>query len=138
MPYPTDNLLQMPQTMGVAHTPALDSLALISMQQQFTGWFSLPLFHLILQSNNINKSFLVLNPQCACNPQSIAQVGADANFLLKMSANLLIRQTDGEPLATMTAKQFMFGYESSITTLGNQFLPGWISFDKVGLIDRVS
>lgn len=65
-------------------------------------------------------------------------MGADANFLLKMSANLLIRQTDGEPLAQMTAKQFMFGYESSITTLGNQFLPNWISFDKVGLIDRVS
>lgn len=70
--------------------------------------------------------------------QSIAQVGADSNFLLKMSANLLIRQTESEPLVTMTAKQFMFGYESAMVTLGNQFLPGWISFDKVGLIDRVS
>lgn len=59
------------------------------------------------------------------------------NFFVKMSANVLIRQTNSEPLVTMTAKQFMFGYESSITTLGNQFLPNWISFDKVGLIDRV-
>lgn len=32
----------------------------------------------------------------------------------------------------------MFGYESPLTTLGNQFLPDWIYFDKVGLIDRVS
>lgn len=31
----------------------------------------------------------------------------------------------------------MFGYESPLTTLGNQFLPDWIYFDKVGLIDRV-
>lgn len=69
--------------------------------------------------------------------QSIAQVAADMNFFVQMSANVLIRQTDSEPLVTMTAKQFMFGYETPITTLGNQFLPGWIKFEKVGLIDRV-
>lgn len=55
-----------------------------------------------------------------------------------MTVNVLIEQTKNEPLVTMTAKQFMFGYESSITTLGNQFLPNWIPFEKVGLIDRVS
>lgn len=70
--------------------------------------------------------------------QSIAQVGADANWVLQMSTNVLIRQTKDLPLVEMTAKEFMFGYESSITTLGNQFMPNWISFDKVGLIDRVS
>lgn len=64
-------------------------------------------------------------------------MAADSNFFAKLSTNLLIRQTGSEPLVTMTAKQFMFGYETPITTLGNQFLPGWISFDKVGLIDRV-
>lgn len=30
------------------------------------------------------------------------------------------------------------GYESPLTTLGNNLLPHWIHFDKVGLIDRVS
>lgn len=30
------------------------------------------------------------------------------------------------------------GYESPLTTLGNTLLPHWISFNKVGIIDRVS
>jgi hypothetical protein len=38
----------------------------------------------------------------------------------------------------MTAKEFMMGYESPLTTLGNTLLPHWIRFDRVGLIDRVS
>lgn len=37
----------------------------------------------------------------------------------------------------MTAKEFMFGYESALASLGYTFLPNWISFDKVGLIDRM-
>ncbi|CAG9835916.1 unnamed protein product [Diabrotica balteata] len=37
----------------------------------------------------------------------------------------------------MTAKEFMFGYSSSLMTLGNNFLPNWINFDKLGLIDRM-
>lgn len=32
----------------------------------------------------------------------------------------------------------MFGYESALVTIGNKFLPSWIAFDKLGLIDRVS
>lgn len=31
----------------------------------------------------------------------------------------------------------MFGYESDLVNIGHKFLPNWISFDKVGLIDRV-
>ncbi|XP_055541324.1 scavenger receptor class B member 1-like isoform X2 [Wyeomyia smithii] len=41
------------------------------------------------------------------------------------------------PLELQTARQFMFGYETTLTTLGNTFLPNWISFSKVGLIDRM-
>lgn len=51
---------------------------------------------------------------------------------------MAIVQTDSQPIVSVTAKEFMFGYESALTTLGNDYLPGWIFFDKVGLIDRVS
>lgn len=40
-------------------------------------------------------------------------------------------------MVAMTAKEFMFGYESTLVTLGNQFMNSWISFDKLGLIDRM-
>lgn len=70
--------------------------------------------------------------------KSIAQVASGKNFFLRFPINMAIRQTNSQPIVTVTAKEFMFGYESALTTLGNQFLPDWIFFDKVGLIDRVS
>ncbi|KAJ9589476.1 hypothetical protein L9F63_017337 [Diploptera punctata] len=51
--------------------------------------------------------------------------------------NLLAQQTNEQPLVAMTAKEFMFGYESPLVKLGNKFLPSWINFDKLGLIDRM-
>ena len=70
--------------------------------------------------------------------QSIAEVVKDMNFFARMGMNLLAKQSDEQPLVAMTAKEFMFGYESPLVKLGNKFLPSWISFDKLGLIDRVS
>ncbi|XP_058820858.1 scavenger receptor class B member 1 isoform X3 [Topomyia yanbarensis] len=67
----------------------------------------------------------------------IAQIMSKNNYLFRLPLNLLIRQTKLLPLELQTAKQFMFGYETTITTLGNTFLPNWISFNKVGLIDRM-
>lgn len=69
--------------------------------------------------------------------QSIAQVAADKNFFVRMGANLLIRRYKTQPIVQMTAKEFMFGYETELTTMGNTLTPNWITFSKVGLIDRV-
>jgi len=54
-----------------------------------------------------------------------------------MGINLLAGQTKSEGLVAMTAREFMFGYQSSLVTLGNKFMPSWIKFDRLGLIDRV-
>ena len=54
-----------------------------------------------------------------------------------MGINLLASQTKSEGLVAMTAREFMFGYQSTLVTLGNKFMPKWIKFDKLGLIDRV-
>lgn len=68
---------------------------------------------------------------------SIAQVGAEKSYFVRLPINLLIRQTNSQPIVKMTAREFMFGFETPLTTLGNTFLPNWIHFDKVGLIDRM-
>lgn len=70
--------------------------------------------------------------------QSFANVMLGKSYFSQMGTNLLIRQTDTHPLVDMTAKEFMFGYKSTLVTLGNKILPSWIAFDKLGLIDRVS
>lgn len=70
--------------------------------------------------------------------QSITNVMRNSAYLTRLGLNLLIINTDSQPLVEMTAKEFMFGYESTLVTLGNKMMPSWIKFDKLGLIDRVS
>ncbi|KAJ8706358.1 hypothetical protein PYW08_010984 [Mythimna loreyi] len=67
---------------------------------------------------------------------SIANVVSQKDMFTRFGLNNLISLTNSQPLAKMTAKEFMMGYESKLMTLGNTFLPGWIYFDKLGLIDR--
>ncbi|XP_021934461.1 scavenger receptor class B member 1-like isoform X2 [Zootermopsis nevadensis] len=68
---------------------------------------------------------------------SIADVVKDTSFFTRMGINLLAGQTKSEGLVTITARDFMFGYKNPLVTLGNKFMPTWIKFDKLGLIDRM-
>lgn len=83
------------------------------------------------------KRLLVTNSSCVLL-QSIADVVKDTSFFTRMGINLLAGQTKSEGLVTITAREFMFGYKNPLVTLGNKFMPTWIKFDKLGLIDRVS
>ncbi|EDW76211.2 uncharacterized protein Dwil_GK14781 [Drosophila willistoni] len=68
---------------------------------------------------------------------AISHLTANHPFFVRMALKGLFVSTNSEPLVRMTAKEFMFGYPSALATLGNTFLPNWISFEKVGLIDRM-
>ncbi|XP_013176595.1 PREDICTED: scavenger receptor class B member 1-like isoform X1 [Papilio xuthus] len=68
---------------------------------------------------------------------SIANVVSKQSFMTRFGLNNLISLTNTRPLARMTAREFMMGYSSKLMTLGNTFMPGWIYFDKLGLIDRM-
>ncbi|XP_013146636.1 PREDICTED: scavenger receptor class B member 1-like isoform X2 [Papilio polytes] len=68
---------------------------------------------------------------------SIANVVSKQSFMTRFGLNNLIALTKTRPLARMTAREFMMGYSSKLMTLGNTFMPGWIYFDKLGLIDRM-
>ncbi|XP_073965150.1 scavenger receptor class B member 1-like [Choristoneura fumiferana] len=70
-------------------------------------------------------------------PFSIADVVAKQSFVTRFGLNNLITLGNIQPLVQMTAKEFMMGYKSNLMTLGNTFMPGWIYFDKLGLIDRM-
>ncbi|CAG9770180.1 unnamed protein product [Ceutorhynchus assimilis] len=68
---------------------------------------------------------------------SIADVVSKQNLFTRLGLNVIIRRTNSQPLVKMTAKEFMFGYKSALMNLGNTFMPSWIYFDKLGLIDRM-
>nr|XP_014102705.1 scavenger receptor class B member 1 isoform X2 [Bactrocera oleae]XP_036226453.1 scavenger receptor class B member 1 isoform X2 [Bactrocera oleae] len=68
---------------------------------------------------------------------AISHLTADKPIFLRMGLRTLLATSKSQPIVRMTAKEFMFGYQSSLTTLGNTFFSNWISFEKVGLIDRM-
>ncbi|XP_070140391.1 scavenger receptor class B member 1 isoform X2 [Drosophila kikkawai] len=68
---------------------------------------------------------------------AISHLTANHPFLVRMALKTLLASTKSEPIVRTTVKEFMFGYPSALATLGNTFLPNWISFEKVGLIDRM-
>ncbi|CAI6355260.1 unnamed protein product [Macrosiphum euphorbiae] len=68
---------------------------------------------------------------------SFASAVSESSMITKMGVNLIIRQTKSKPFIRQTAKEFMFGYESPLVTIGNKLLPSWITFEKLGLIERM-
>ncbi|KAJ8688588.1 hypothetical protein QAD02_024383 [Eretmocerus hayati] len=85
-------------------------------------------------SNGTEEDFVIM-PNIAL--LSIANVMKDSFFVTRMGLNSLIVSSNTQPLVNMTAKEFMFGYRSTLVSVGNSFLPGWIKFEKLGLIDRM-
>ncbi|ENN71632.1 hypothetical protein D910_12528 [Dendroctonus ponderosae] len=86
-------------------------------------------------SEGRKESDLLILPNIAL--LSIADVVSKKGLFTRLGLNLIIRQTNAQPLVQMTAKEFMFEYKSTLMNLGNTFMPSWIYFDKLGLIDRM-
>ncbi|KOC60729.1 Scavenger receptor class B member 1 [Habropoda laboriosa] len=93
-----------------------------------------PLTYVPQRSNGAEEDELIL-PNIAL--LSISNVMKDASYFSRLGLNLLVHNTNSQPLVKMTAREFMFGYESTLVTLGNKVMPSWIKFDKLGLIDRM-
>ncbi|KAG5320971.1 SCRB1 protein, partial [Pseudoatta argentina] len=89
----------------------------------------------IPEMSNGTEEDLVIMPNIALF--SITNVMKDASYISRWGLNMLIYQTDTKPLVQMTAHEFMFGYQSTLVTIGNHLMPSWIKFNKLGLIDRM-
>ncbi|XP_063987988.1 scavenger receptor class B member 1-like isoform X1 [Diachasmimorpha longicaudata] len=93
-----------------------------------------PLVYQPDKSNGTEEDMLIL-PNIAL--LSIANVNKDSLLPIIWGLNGIIASTNSQPLVKMTAREFMFGYKSSLVTLGNTVMSSWIKFDKLGLIDRM-
>ncbi|XP_024936691.1 scavenger receptor class B member 1 isoform X2 [Cephus cinctus] len=81
------------------------------------------------------ESDMIIVPNIAL--LSIANIWKDAAFLTRFPIKVFIEQSGYPPLVKMTAREFMFEYESPLVALGNYLVPSWIKFKKLGLIDRM-
>lgn len=56
----------------------------------------------------------------------------------KAAFNLLANQVASTALMNMDVHSHLWGYDEPLIRLGNKWLPGWITFSKMGILDRVS
>ncbi|KAJ2947211.1 hypothetical protein O0L34_g16920 [Tuta absoluta] len=59
------------------------------------------------------------------------------SFFSRMSFNVLLDQLGSSPIVSVSAQDYLWGYPDPLIRLGNTFMPGWISFDTMGLMDRL-
>ena len=70
--------------------------------------------------------------------QTWANLVATEHPILTIPTNVLFSKTDSHPIQQMTWHGFGFGQESDLVTLGHTLFPGWLPFDKIGLVKFVS
>jgi hypothetical protein len=76
-------------------------------------------------SNGRSEDDLMMLPNVAM--LSLAQLGSESYFT-RFGVNMLIRNLNAQPIVQQTAKEIMFGYETTLVTLGHALLPSWIDF----------
>lgn len=59
-------------------------------------------------------------------------------YISRMAFNLLAKQLGSKPMVTIDVHNYLWGYEDNLLTVGHTFMPNWIHFDTLGLLDRVS
>ncbi|XP_023944545.1 sensory neuron membrane protein 1 [Bicyclus anynana] len=68
---------------------------------------------------------------------AMASMLSDHPFFAKTGFNLLVSRMRPTALMNMDVHSFLWGYEEPLITFGNTVLPGWITFSKMGVLDRL-
>ncbi|PZC75846.1 hypothetical protein B5X24_HaOG205590 [Helicoverpa armigera] len=68
---------------------------------------------------------------------SMGSMVSTYGYFARMGFNMLTSQLDSKPTIQISAQDYLWGYEEPLINLGNTVLPGWINFDKMGVLDRL-
>lgn len=63
-----------------------------------------------------------------------AQVSSFAAF----GVSTLVKSLHARPLINLTVSDFMWGYDDNLVKLANNLVPNMITFERLGVLDRVS
>ncbi|KAL4711570.1 hypothetical protein ACJJTC_003587 [Scirpophaga incertulas] len=68
---------------------------------------------------------------------SMSSVMASQPYFTKLGFSLLLGSLRSRPVVPQTAQEFLWGYNEPLIRLGNTIMPGWISFETLGILDRL-
>lgn len=60
------------------------------------------------------------------------------SLIPRLGFNLLTARLNSKAILQMPASDYLWGYDEPLIKLGNTLLPGWVTFDVLGVLDRVS
>lgn len=61
----------------------------------------------------------------------------DASILKNLGMAATSRAVKAESFVNITIKEFLWGYENRLITLGHKTMPSWITFEQLGFMDQV-
>lgn len=70
--------------------------------------------------------------------QGISSSLYNSGFFLNFPFVQLVNVVNSSPILNITVHDYLWGYYDEIITLAGTIVPGYVNFDKFGLVDRVS
>ncbi|KAJ4444620.1 hypothetical protein ANN_06416, partial [Periplaneta americana] len=61
----------------------------------------------------------------------------NSSAFLNVGLATLARYVDAQPLLNLSVHEYLWGYDDPLVRLASTFLPSWISFPRLGLMDRM-
>lgn len=56
---------------------------------------------------------------------------------LRLLANTVFGSNISQPIVPQTVEEYLFGFDSKVIRMGKIWMPHRITYDKLGLVDRV-
>lgn len=63
---------------------------------------------------------------------------AKINSFAAFGVSTLVKSLNARPLINLTVSDFMWGYDDNLVKLANNLVPDMITFERLGVLDRVS
>ncbi|XP_013137748.1 PREDICTED: scavenger receptor class B member 1-like isoform X2 [Papilio polytes] len=68
---------------------------------------------------------------------AIATAISSHPFWSQLGLNLLTRRFGSRAVVTLSAQDLLWGYHEPLLAFGHTLMPGWINFERLGLLDRL-
>lgn len=72
------------------------------------------------------------------NFQGLGSMLADSSMITNLGALSAIKYLGPKPFLNITVEEYLWGYEDPLVEIAHAVVSNWISFTKLGILDRVS
>lgn len=81
---------------------------------------------------------ILKKPMFVLNFQAATTVASDLSFFAALAISTLTKALNAQPILNITVYDYLWGYEDHLVKLASNIVPSFITFEKLGLLDRVS